>query len=41
MARIPTALEAARRIADGSLTSKALVRACLDHIGEREPLVQA
>ncbi|MBM1174134.1 amidase [Microvirga arabica] len=36
-----TALEAAQRIADGSLTSEALVRACLDRIGEREPVVQA
>ena len=41
MTRLPTALEAARRIADGSLTSEAVVRACLDRIGEREPLVQA
>jgi Asp-tRNA(Asn)/Glu-tRNA(Gln) amidotransferase A subunit family amidase len=41
MTRLPTALEAARRIADGSLTSEALVRACLERIGEREPLVQA
>jgi Asp-tRNA(Asn)/Glu-tRNA(Gln) amidotransferase A subunit family amidase len=41
MTRLLTALEAARRIADGSLTSEALVRACLDRIGEREPLVQA
>jgi Asp-tRNA(Asn)/Glu-tRNA(Gln) amidotransferase A subunit family amidase len=41
MTQFPTAFEAARRIADGSLTSEALVRACLDRIGEREPLVQA
>jgi len=41
MTRLSTALEAARRIADGSLTSEALVRACLDRIGDREPLVQA
>jgi Asp-tRNA(Asn)/Glu-tRNA(Gln) amidotransferase A subunit family amidase len=41
MTRLPTALEAARRIADGSLTNEALVRACLDRIGEREPVVQA
>ena len=36
-----TALEAARRIADGSLTSEALVRTCLDLISKREPQVQA
>src|SRR5918997_2522872 len=41
MTGFPTALEAARRIADGSLTSEALVRACLDRIGEREPVVGA
>ena len=41
MTERPTALEAARRIADGTLTSEALVRACLDRIREREPLVQA
>jgi Asp-tRNA(Asn)/Glu-tRNA(Gln) amidotransferase A subunit family amidase len=41
MTRLPTALEAARRIADGSLTSEALVRACLNRIEEQEPLVQA
>ena len=41
MTGCPTALEAARRIADGSLTSEALVRACLDRIGEREPVVGA
>ncbi|MBD2750416.1 amidase [Microvirga sp. BT688] len=36
-----TALDAARRIADGSLTSEALVRACLERIRAREPVVQA
>src|SRR5918998_2351547 len=41
MTRLPTILEAARRIADGTVTSEALVRACLDRIREREPLVQA
>ncbi|GEO15123.1 hypothetical protein MAE02_28190 [Microvirga aerophila] len=41
MTGCPTALEAARRIASGNLTSEALVRACLDRIGEREPQVQA
>jgi Asp-tRNA(Asn)/Glu-tRNA(Gln) amidotransferase A subunit family amidase len=41
MTRIPTALEAAKRIADGSLTCEALTRACLDRIAEREPAVQA
>jgi Asp-tRNA(Asn)/Glu-tRNA(Gln) amidotransferase A subunit family amidase len=41
MTGFPTALKAARRVADGSLTSEALVRACLERIGEREPLVQA
>jgi len=41
MTRIPTALEAARRIADGSLTCEALARACLERIAEREPTVQA
>jgi Asp-tRNA(Asn)/Glu-tRNA(Gln) amidotransferase A subunit family amidase len=41
MTGLPTALEAARRIADGSLTSEALVRTCLDRIGEREPVVGA
>jgi Asp-tRNA(Asn)/Glu-tRNA(Gln) amidotransferase A subunit family amidase len=41
MTQRPTALEAAQRIADGSLTSEALVRACLDRISEREPQVQA
>ncbi|HYH21680.1 MAG TPA: amidase [Azospirillum sp.] len=41
MTRIPTALDAVRRIADGSLTCEALARACLDRIAEREPDVQA
>ncbi len=41
MTGCPTAIAAARRIADGTLTSEALVRACLDRISEREPLVQA
>ncbi|HYG87337.1 MAG TPA: amidase [Azospirillum sp.] len=41
MSRIPTALEAAKRIADGSLTCEALTRACLDRIADREPEVQA
>ena len=36
-----TASEAARRIAEGALTSEALVGACLARIEEREPLVQA
>ena len=36
-----TASEAARRIAEGSLTSETLVRACLARIDEREPLIQA
>jgi hypothetical protein len=40
MTGLPNALEAARRIASGNLTSEAL-RACLDRIGEREPQVQA
>ena len=35
------ASEAARRIAEGSLTSEALVRACLARIEQRERLVQA
>ncbi len=38
---IPTALEAARGIADGSLTAEALVRACLDRIEARDPFVHA
>jgi amidase len=38
---IPTALAAARAIADGSLTAEALVRACLDRIEAREPAVHA
>jgi Asp-tRNA(Asn)/Glu-tRNA(Gln) amidotransferase A subunit family amidase len=37
----PTSLEAARRIADGSFISEALVCACLERISEREPQVQA
>lgn len=41
MTSIPTALEAARRIADGSLTCEALTRRCLERIAEREPAVQA
>ena len=36
-----TAVEAAGRIAAGTLTSEDLVRACLDRIKEREPTVQA
>ena len=36
-----TASEAARRIAEGALTSETLVRACLARIEAREPLVQA
>ena len=36
-----SALEAAQRIAKGSLTAEALMRACLDRIAEREPAVQA
>ncbi len=36
-----TASEAARRIAEGSLTSEALVRACLARIDQREPLIRA
>jgi amidase len=38
---IPTALEAARRIAQGNLTCEALLRICLDRIEAREPAVQA
>jgi len=41
MAKIPTALEALRRIADGKMTCESLARACLDRIAEREPAVQA
>lgn len=41
MTPIPTALDAAGRIADGSLTCEALTRACLERIAEREPAVQA
>ncbi len=36
-----TAVEAAAQIAAGTLTSEDLVRACLDRIKEREPVVQA
>ena len=36
-----TALEAARRIREGQLRSEDLVRACLDRIAQREPLVHA
>jgi Asp-tRNA(Asn)/Glu-tRNA(Gln) amidotransferase A subunit family amidase len=36
-----TATEAARLIAEGSLTSQSLVRACLERIEAREPYVQA
>ena len=36
-----TAVEAAGRIAADTLTSEDLVRACLDRIKEREPMVQA
>lgn len=41
MIKIPTALEALRRIADGSMTCEALARACLERIAEREPAVHA
>jgi Asp-tRNA(Asn)/Glu-tRNA(Gln) amidotransferase A subunit family amidase len=36
-----SAVEAARKIASGSLTAEALMRACLDRIKQREPQVQA
>ena len=36
-----SATEAARQIADGKITSEALVTACLDRIAEREPVVKA
>jgi len=36
-----SAVEAARRIAAGSLSAEALVRSCLDRIAAREPQVQA
>jgi Asp-tRNA(Asn)/Glu-tRNA(Gln) amidotransferase A subunit family amidase len=36
-----SAVEAAQRIAAGSLTAEALTRACLDHIADREPEVGA
>ena len=36
-----TAAAAARRIADGDLTSSELVAACLERIAERDPLIQA
>jgi Asp-tRNA(Asn)/Glu-tRNA(Gln) amidotransferase A subunit family amidase len=36
-----TAADAARRIADGEITSEMLVRACLDRIAEREDTVKA
>src|SRR5689334_659534 len=41
MTRIPTALKAAKRIAEGSLTCEALTHACLERIAEREQAVQA
>jgi Asp-tRNA(Asn)/Glu-tRNA(Gln) amidotransferase A subunit family amidase len=36
-----TATQIVRRIEDGSLTSEAVTRACLDRIAEREPAVRA
>ena len=36
-----TATEAARKIAAGDLTAEALVRACLDRVGEREQIIGA
>jgi len=36
-----TATEAAQRIASGDLTAEALVRACLDRVAEREPVIGA
>ncbi len=36
-----SATEAARQIADGKITSEALVTACSDRIAEREPVVKA
>ena len=36
-----SAAQAARAIADGEITSQALVQACLDRIAEREPVVRA
>lgn len=36
-----SAAESARLIAEGSITSEALVSACLERIGAREPVVQA
>ena len=38
---IPTAAEAVRLIADGTLTAEAYVRACLDSVAAREPVVHA
>lgn len=36
-----SALEAACRIANGELTAETLVRACLERIAEREPMIGA
>lgn len=36
-----TATDIVRRIASGNITAEAVARACLDHIAEREPAVQA